>query len=113
MGPQSIHEQFTGTALPAKPISHPTTAVQVATGPIGTGGMAIGIGMAGMPLLGAWVRVEWRVADVLSCHEKGGLYWAKMRQASLFHTSTGNRCDYIALRWEHQGAKVGTPVLIG
>ena len=27
-------------------------------------------------------------------------------------TSTGNRCDYIALRWEHQGAKVGTPVLI-
>ena len=48
-----IHEQFTGTALPAKPISHPTTAVQVATGPIGTGGMAIGIGMAGMPLLGA------------------------------------------------------------
>jgi len=53
MGPQSIHEQFTGTALPAKPISHPTTAVQVATGTIGTGGMAIGIGMAGMPLLGA------------------------------------------------------------
>ena len=53
MGPQSIHEQFTGTALPAKPFSHPTTAVQVATGPIGTGGMAIGIGMAGMPLLGA------------------------------------------------------------
>jgi hypothetical protein len=49
----SIHEQFTGTALPAEPISHPTTAVQVATGPIGTGGMAIGIGMAGMPLLGA------------------------------------------------------------
>jgi hypothetical protein len=48
-----IHEQFTGTALPAEPISHPTTAVQVATGPIGTGGMAIGIGMAGMPLLGA------------------------------------------------------------
>ena len=71
-------------------------------------------GMAGMPLLGAWVRVEWGVADVLSCHENWRVYWAKMRQASLFlGTSTGNRCDYIALRWEHQGAKVGTPVLIG